>query len=309
MEQIKLARLAVAAAPYLIDKPYTYTVPDALEPVLERGMRVLVPFGRGNRTSEAMVLSIENGAKRRGLKAIASILDDAPVLDAAGIRMALWMRERYFCTMYDAVRTILPTGLWFRTQTVYYLCDGVQREQALSESKTVSGAELLLDMLFARGGRAEEDVLKAACGPRTASALKALCAMGLVRCETESLRQIQDGRQKMLALTLPAEEAMAAVEGKQRSAPLRYEVVKLLSAVGSATQAEVCYFTGASASTIASLKKAGLITVYEEEKLRISHAYTGGAAPEIHLNEEQASAYEAISEQMDRGKASAVLLH
>ena len=133
MEQIKLARLAVAAAPYLIDKPYTYTVPDALEPVLERGMRVLVPFGRGNRTSEAMVLSIENGAKRRGLKAIASILDDAPVLDAAGIRMALWMRERYFCTMYDAVRTILPTGLWFRTQTVYYLCDGVQREQALSE--------------------------------------------------------------------------------------------------------------------------------------------------------------------------------
>ena len=114
-------------------------------------MRVLVPFGRGNRTSEAMVLSIENGAKRRGLKAIASILDDAPVLDAAGIRMALWMRERYFCTMYDAVRTILPTGLWFRTQTVYYLCDGVQREQALSESKTVSGAELLLDMLFARG--------------------------------------------------------------------------------------------------------------------------------------------------------------
>ena len=42
MEQIKLARLAVAAAPYLIDKPYTYTVPDALEPVLERGMRVLV---------------------------------------------------------------------------------------------------------------------------------------------------------------------------------------------------------------------------------------------------------------------------
>ena len=44
MEQIKLARLAVAAAPYLIDKPYTYTVPDALEPVLERGMRCLFPL-------------------------------------------------------------------------------------------------------------------------------------------------------------------------------------------------------------------------------------------------------------------------
>ena len=135
MEQIKLARLAVAAAPYLIDKPYTYTVPDAQEQILERGMRVLVPFGRGNRTSEAMVLSIEEGAKKRGLKPILSVLDEAPVLDVTGIRMALWMRERYFCTMYDAVRTILPAGLWFRTQTVYYLCDGVQREQAVCDSK------------------------------------------------------------------------------------------------------------------------------------------------------------------------------
>ena len=47
MEQIKLARLAVAAAPYLIDKPYTYTVPDAQEQILERGMRVLVPLWTG----------------------------------------------------------------------------------------------------------------------------------------------------------------------------------------------------------------------------------------------------------------------
>ena len=42
-----LAQLAVAAAVYAIDRPYSYRVPEDMP--LQAGMRVLVPFGRGNR--------------------------------------------------------------------------------------------------------------------------------------------------------------------------------------------------------------------------------------------------------------------
>ena len=42
-----IAQLAVAAAVYAIDKPYSYRVPEGM--ALEPGMRVTVPFGRGNR--------------------------------------------------------------------------------------------------------------------------------------------------------------------------------------------------------------------------------------------------------------------
>ena len=59
------AKVAVARAVYAIDKPYDYLVPAELEGVLAPGMRVLVPFAAGNRTSEGIVLSPGGGALRR----------------------------------------------------------------------------------------------------------------------------------------------------------------------------------------------------------------------------------------------------
>ena len=78
------------------------------------GMRVQVPFGSGNRRSEGMVVALEEGDGAE-LKWIDRTLDDGPVLDAMGLRLAAFLRERYFCTFYDAVKAILPAGLWFQT--------------------------------------------------------------------------------------------------------------------------------------------------------------------------------------------------
>ena len=53
-----IAQLAVAAAVYAIDRPYSYRVPEGMN--VQPGMRVRVPFGRGNRRSECIVLSVED---------------------------------------------------------------------------------------------------------------------------------------------------------------------------------------------------------------------------------------------------------
>ena len=53
-----IAQLAVAAAVYAIDRPYSYRVPEGM--TIRPGMRVRVPFGRGNRRSEGIVLSIQD---------------------------------------------------------------------------------------------------------------------------------------------------------------------------------------------------------------------------------------------------------
>ena len=54
-----IAKIAVSAANYAIDKPYSYFIPENM--VLQPGMRVLVPFGRGNRQAEGVVLAVESG--------------------------------------------------------------------------------------------------------------------------------------------------------------------------------------------------------------------------------------------------------
>ena len=116
-----LAQLAVAAAVYAIDRPYSYRVPEDMP--LQAGMRVLVPFGRGNRRTEGVVLSLQTG-DAAGLKTVERMLDDAPILTGAQLRLAAFMKERYFCTFYEAVKAILPAGFWFDEKKSLTLVSG-----------------------------------------------------------------------------------------------------------------------------------------------------------------------------------------
>ena len=94
METAVIVKVAVGAAPYSIDKPYDYLVPEELLETAVPGVRVIVPFGRGNRGSDGIILSRGEGVKAPGLKPLQSTLDKEPVLDEDGIALALWMRQR-----------------------------------------------------------------------------------------------------------------------------------------------------------------------------------------------------------------------
>ena len=118
-----IAKVAVQAAPYAIDKVYDYLLPQDM--AAQVGCRVLVPFGRGNRSSEALILSLGVGVPDKPLKTVRSLLDEEPVVSDKEIRLALWMRQRYFCTFYDALHTILPAAVWYRYRELWRMADGV----------------------------------------------------------------------------------------------------------------------------------------------------------------------------------------
>ena len=115
-----LAKIAIERLIYAIDKPYSYRVPAGLE--LRPGMRVAVPFGRGNRTAEGMVLALEPGDDP-DLKEVLRALDPEPVLTDRMLRLAAFVRERYFCTFYDALRVMLPAGLWLKSKERWMLAE------------------------------------------------------------------------------------------------------------------------------------------------------------------------------------------
>ena len=113
---IRVAKIAVSAATYSIDRPYDYLVPEELSGAVSVGSRVSVPFGRGNRGCEGIVLALEDSSELASLKNIRAVLDEENVLSEQQIKLALFMRERFFCTVYDAARAMLPAGLWFDAQ-------------------------------------------------------------------------------------------------------------------------------------------------------------------------------------------------
>ena len=114
-----IAKIAVSAATYPIDKPYNYKIPKVFHERAIPGMRVFVPFGAGNKMSEGVILSLAADSGQKKLKYIDSLLDEEPVMDEENIRLALWMSDRFFCTVFDALRSMLPAGMWFK--------DGVRR--------------------------------------------------------------------------------------------------------------------------------------------------------------------------------------
>ena len=306
METAVIVKVAVSAAPYSIDKPYDYLVPQELLEQAVPGVRVTVPFGRGNRESEGIILARGSGEKLPGLKPVKALLDRESVLDQDGISLALWMRQRYFCTMFEAVKTILPTGLWYQFREVWCLEDD---QEGREKAGTVKGGTTVCEALAANGGRCDLETLRNLCGEQVPAVLKALQKAGLVRCETTAKRKISDRKRRMVELAVSAEDALALTEARKRSAPMRYEVVRLLASTGRASAADICYFTGASMQTLRGLEKAGILAFSEEEELRVPEMKDNEPGPPIELNEEQQAAFEAVMELTAHPNGEVALLH
>ena len=307
METADMVKVAVSAAPYSIDKPYSYLVPESLAAAAVPGVRVMVPFGRGNKESEGLILARVQEPKLPGSKAIRQILDPEPVLDKAGIDLALWMRGRYFCTVFEAVKTILPAGLWYGLREIWSLA--MEPEAARSAAVGIPGAWQVLDLLEKQGGKADIRVLRDALGDGAEKPLKAMKKAEILTCETDAKRKIADKSHRMVELAVNTEDAYALTEPKRRSAPARYEVVNFLATAGRTPAAEVSYYTGASARTLKSMEKAGLIAFSEEEELRVPSLDDVEPGPEIVLNEEQQRAFEEILGRVQAAKPSVTLLH
>ncbi|MDR0249403.1 MAG: primosomal protein N' [Oscillospiraceae bacterium] len=111
----RFATLAVEVVGYEYDKPYEYLIPIDLIGAIKPGIRVVVPFGRGNRKTHAITLSVtpKPSSGEREYKPILTALDTEPVLAPALIKTALWMHKRVFCTVWQAVNAMLPSGLRF----------------------------------------------------------------------------------------------------------------------------------------------------------------------------------------------------
>ena len=301
-----IAQLAVAAAVYAIDKPYSYRVPEGMQ--VQPGLRVLVPFGRGNRRSEAVVLALQDTVQR-DLKVIERALDDAPILSQAQLQLAAFMKERYFCTFYEAVKAILPAGFWFAEKKTLTLAPGAQDK--LPPGMANSDAARLVQLLQEFGGSAPERTLRQQfSSPQVFdTAVQQLLRRKLLRSDAELTQKTGGKTVKIAALAVSAEEAEQFAAKKQTSAPLQAAVLRLLCAIGAGPCREICALTGASMQTVTRLCKLGLLEQQEREVLRSPKQELPPPAEPITLTDEQQTAFDGLSAQMEREKPGAALLY
>ena len=300
-----IAKIAVSAATFAIDKPYSYCVPAGME--LQPGHRVTVPFGRGNRCCEGVVLSVEAGSTD-GLKAVERVLDEEPVLTPYSLRLAAFVRERYFCTFYEAIRAMLPAGLWFQAKNRISLTeDRSWKDKDIQKENALAVLKLLEDL----GGEAEETALRNAVPEEEAfhDALQYLLRRKWIGARADYARRTADRTERIATLASSPEEAMEYASHRPKSAAMQKAVLELMCSVGSVSVKELCYFTGASTATVNRLEKLGYLELSERPVLRCREIKPAKLDGPLVLNEDQQAAFEGLESQKNGENPGVALLY
>lgn len=302
MAVLTVAKVAVENTTYQFDKAFDYLVPSDLLEKAAVGCRVLVPFGVSNAKRQGVILQLEQTQERSKCKSVITVLDEAPFFTCELLGLVSWLKERYFCTLYDAVKLILPAGLNLKLKTVYLL------SQPLSLlPQQCSPAEYAVLEYLANTGRADAQTLKklpqVQADPKL---LDHLLKQGSLRKIQEPVRQVQDAVQKMVRLVQAYENGQSL----PKLTPKQQEVCCVLRELGTASVKELCYFAGVTAGVVENLVKRGVAAFYTLERFR--NPYQNIAPPQesgIVLSEVQHAAFAGLKAQYDSGKGGTALLY
>lgn len=115
-----------------LDKSFTYHIPDKFKNKIKKGMRVIVPFGKGNKNTIAFVYDIvENIDDDFEIKDIVEIIDSKALVDDELINLAFFMNKRYLSPLRSCIRQVLPAGNIKEIKEYFYKTENLDKKDNL----------------------------------------------------------------------------------------------------------------------------------------------------------------------------------
>ncbi len=297
---MKYAKVAVEAALYTFDKEFDYIIPEALENEAKAGCRVTVPFGAGNKKSLGIIFDVTDYSEGKRLKKIIGVLDEKPLLNKEMLSLASWIKNRTFCTLYEAAKAMLPTGINHKMIASYAVNSETDKNtlDSLSQREKEIYDYLLSKNVFVKG----ETVFTSLGMKNDKLILSELTKKGVLICSYDAVRNLGDLTVKMVRL-------LPEAEGKKLT-PKQKEIVEVLNDIGTASVKELCYFTGLTPAVTNTLVKNGLAEYYEKEVIKLpDFAEKSGERTDIDLTDEQNEAYQKLLKLASEGKPAVSLLY
>lgn len=299
-----VAKVAISRAAYSFDMEYSYSVPENMMSSAKVGVRVIVPFGKGNkRTIGFITRTYAESEYNEKLKPISSVIDGESLLTDEMMSIIFWLKENTFCTFFDAYKSVVPTGFSYSFSKHFNLVNTYIDDERLSSEER----NIIEFLRINKNQREIDNFLDIRNDPDKKRVVDSLIDKGFIE-EVENLkRRVGDETVKMVRLSdryLSGEEAFSFT-------PKQYMVIKLLEESGSASVKEVCYMTNCTTTIIKRLCEKGILHEYKYEVMRDAVGdITKRKDPEdIQLNEEQSVAYEGIMSLIRDEKPSGTLLY
>ena len=188
----KTVGVAVSNATFHFDKLYTYAVMPDQQDNVRLGSMVLVPFGRGSRARMGVVLACDAEPESAKLKFLFDVAPASACLTPELLRLVHFLKERTFCTYYEAVKTVIPYGAQYKPTVAE---DGVTPVLQKQLVRHTENAYKLVGTLPPKPRPTAKQLAAVALlagGERTLSALEEkgisravldnLCAKGVLEC-------------------------------------------------------------------------------------------------------------------------------
>ena len=289
------AAVAVENTSFHFDKLYDYLVPEGLEDIAKPGCRVMISFGKG-KLRQGMIMELRSAEEPEKLKKFTELIDKSPVMSEELLSLAVNMKERCFCTLFDACSAMLPPGLSVKITYDYYLPRQPADETGLSETERQITA-----YLRARKTPVRQDRLIGSLGLSGDELLEKLVKKGVVLKRESVKKRLRDESVRMVRLL---------DERERKYTPSQQEVISVLKSVGEVSKKEICYFTGVSSAVIDNLVKKGICGYFDAEPpVPVNSDVQYAPAGELVLTAGQNAVYNSLLEKYESGSPSAALLY
>ncbi len=303
MSEKVFVNVAVENTTYFFDETYLYLLPDIFKDKAAPGSRVMVPFGRGNRLRQGIITGFESECGIKNIKSVSKLIDEKPLVNGEMMKLILWLKERTFCTVFEAYKAVLPAGVTNKTVVTYTSDPGADTSEMTDDEKNI------YDYLMNSSGYKEGRKLLAKFGFKSdGDILSVMVKKGFLVTNIEAVRKLGDKFIKNARIT---ESGLNAVDSDIKFTPKQKSVLKLLCDIGTASVKEICYFTGTTPVIINTLEKRGYVEFFDCEISRNPYEnIKSPAAPEnIVLTDEQENAYQSIMQLYNEGSGGVSLLY
>ena len=299
-----IAKVAVSSAIYSFDCEYSYRIPDEYKVMAKAGVRVLVPFGKGNRKTVGFITRLyEETEFDEKIKPVIKIIDEESLLTDEMLSIIMWLKENTFCTYFDAFKSVVPSGYTVNVTQRYTLANKSINEDELDDDEL----DIVKIIKYAKNQREVDRILDYTGKPKLKKLITSLIDKGILEESNVLKRKTGDETVRMVRLSdeYIKGEIVTSFTVKQKN------VVDFLQEYNCASVKEVCYMTNCTETIIKRLVQKQVLKDFRQEVMRnaIGEIDKRVNIDEIILNEEQQNAFLGIMDLINADKPAGALLY
>ncbi len=259
--KVKYAEIIINNKHAKLDRPFTYRAEGDLASNLKRGMRVVIPFGQGNRLIKGVVINIlDEFHGEYELKNIIDIIDDKPLISKELMELSMWMGEEYLASYIDCFRQVFPPGDFRKINSFIELNEEAEEKIEINQDEGE-----ILDYLKEKKIVLLDDLKKDMDKRNLNIILDGMKEKNLITSFIDMNKKVEKKYQRRVRLDAGDKGLEEIRELIGNRAKKQREIAEFLYQVEDISFKELSEVLSTGLATVRALEERGLVKIYEKQ--------------------------------------------